>query len=341
MSSADPKYQGLSEDEILAARWDTVAFRAQGSPFEDIGVACLARNAGKRGWSRSPRVKGDTVGRYVYLSFEELIEAEKLDRKSAVLLLEILETTFLFEGECEQIGGFSEVDEEASQQRLRLVEQFGLYRDFPIQFGNFGPEFLELCAAEDVATLLDLMGFLDRLSDKAWMGGAFQRLQNIFAHGDESGLAEFFPYRRGHRGFHLPESLAFCLNRLGEARRAEVFDYHERRRRRDKLGPRKRTALPEVVEDRLLPEIHEIMAYFGRRQSRSFIRWHDSAYLSRELMHLGDPQTERVLHWLVHLALGVFRKNNDAWIAGEIGQMKAPQESDTVRDLREMLKSGS
>ena len=49
----------------------------------------------------------------------------------------------------------------------------------------------------------ELKEFLDRLADKAWIGGSYKSLQNVFAHGDEKGLTKYFPYRLGHRGFHL------------------------------------------------------------------------------------------------------------------------------------------
>ena len=42
----------LSPQEQLAARWDKVAYQAQGSPFEDLSIACLAKNSGTRAWSR-------------------------------------------------------------------------------------------------------------------------------------------------------------------------------------------------------------------------------------------------------------------------------------------------
>ena len=91
----------LNEKDELSARWDKVAFRAQGSPFEDLSINCLAKNTACRPWSRpGAKVNGDTLARYVYLSFEELEEIEKLDKKAAIHLLQICEATLLFEKEC-------------------------------------------------------------------------------------------------------------------------------------------------------------------------------------------------------------------------------------------------
>lgn len=340
MSFKDTNTDGLSAIEALSARWDTVAFRAQGTPFEDLSIACLAKNTGTQRWSRpGGSIKGDIVARYIYFSFEELMEVEKLDLKSATLLLEICETTFLFEEECDDLGSFEEIDNQAYGQRMRFVEEFGLYQDYPVRLANLDASLRELCAVEEIVTFVDLMEFLDRLSDKAWIGGAYKSLQNVFAHGDEKGLAKFFPYRFGHRGFHLAEAVSFCLNRLSRRELQAVYEYHERRRRRHRLVG-KRIELPLVVESQLLPEILECLHYFGRRQTRLLVRMYDSAYLCRELMFLHDPQTEGVLHWLIHLALGVFKPLQGLDVGEELQALEPKLDSDLYKDLRKMVNEG-
>jgi len=308
MSDKNSRAHGLNEIEALSARWDKVAFYAQGSPFEDVSIAALAKNSGMRAWSRSGnRVKADTTARYIYLSFEELIEIEKLDLKTAELLLEVLETTFLFENECDDIGSFEEIDNQAYAQRMRFVEEYGLYQDFPVQLANLDSDLRDLCRSEEIITFIDLMEFLDRLSDKAWIGGSYKNLQNVFAHGDESGLTKYFPYRMNHRGFHFPESLAFILNRISRKERQEIFDYYEFRRRRARIRSNKVLEFPAVIESSVIPELFECLSYFAKRQPRLLTRLFDSAYIIRELMFLSDPQSERVLHWLIRISLSLFQ----------------------------------
>jgi hypothetical protein len=340
MSDSKSGPKGLSGIEALSARWDRVAFRAQGSPFEDLSVSALSKNTGTRAWSRpGSRVKGDTVARYIYLSFEEMLEIEKLDLKSATHLLEICETTFLFEQECDDLGSFEQIDNQAYEQRMRFVEEFGLYQDFPVILANLDDDLRELCKDEAIVTFVDLMEFLDRLADKAWIGGSYKNLQNVFAHGDERGLTKYFPYRLGHRGFHLPEALSFCLNRIKRPELQSVFEYHERRRRKSRLGIG-RMELPSVVETKLLPDVFECMHYFAKRQSRLLIRLHDSAYLARELMFLSDPQTEGVLHWLIHLALGVFSPTDQIDIGEDLKLINISPDTPMLEDLRSMVLDG-
>ena len=230
MEGGADKQHTLSEIEELSARWDKISFRVQGSPFEDLSVSGLAKNVGTRPWKRPGATgSGDTVSRYIYFSFEELLEVEKLDLKSAKLLLEICEALFQMEEEYSGMGSFEQVDKQATQQRLRFVEEYGLHEDFPITLSNLDEDLRELCESEDIFTFVDLMGFLDRLSDKAIIGGSYRDLQNIFAHGDEKGLSRYFPYRPGYRGFHLPETLLFMLKRLSRSELDEVLAYYEGR----------------------------------------------------------------------------------------------------------------
>ncbi|TVP79399.1 MAG: hypothetical protein EA353_06170 [Puniceicoccaceae bacterium] len=338
MSEDQSKSAALSEIEQLAARWDKAAYSAQGSPFEDIGVASLAKNTGTRAWSRpGGKVVGDTVARYIYLSFEELMEVEKLDLKAAIHLLEICEATFIFEEECNDMGSFEEIDNQAYQQRMRFVEEFGLSHDYPVALANLDRDLRELCAAEQILTFIDLMEFLDRLSDKAWIGGSYKKLQNVFAHGDQKGLTKYFPFRIGHRGFHLPEALSFTLNRIPQNDLNAVFEYYERRRKRGRLN-RRRIELPKIVERQLVPEIIQCLHYFCSRQPRLLIRLHDSAYLCRELMFLNDPQTEGVLLWLVNLTLGIFRPLHEKEIDEEAKQLSVLGEEDLIKELSDLFK---
>lgn len=341
MSEEHKASAALSEIEQLAARWDKAAYGAQGSPFEDVSVAALAKNTDTRAWSRpggSP--KGDTIARYIYLSFEELMDVEKLDLKSAIHLLEICEATFLFEEECNDLGSFDEIDNQAYLQRMRFVEEYGLSHDYPVALANLDRDLRELCASEQILTFVDLMEFLDRLSDKAWIGGSYRNLQNVFAHGDQKGLTKYFPYRVGHRGFHFPEALSFTINRISQNDLNAVLEYHERRRRRGRLH-RKRLEMPKIVERQLVPEIIQCLHYFCSHQTRLLVRLHDSAYLCRELMFLNDPQTEGVLHWLVHLTLGLLRPTQEKDIDEEVKQLEIRGEAELIRDLRDLLREES
>jgi len=321
----------------LSARWDTIAFRAQGSPFEELSVSALAKNSGVRRWTRPGSVKSDVLARYIYFSFEELLEVEKLDLKSATLLLEICETTFSFEKEYEELGSFEEIDSKAYAQRMRFVEEFGIYQDYPVSLSNLDEKLLELCTAENIVTFIELMEFLDRLSEKAWIGGVYKNLQNVFAHGDEKGLVRYFPYRLGHRGFHLPEAVSFCLKHLSESDLKLVQEYFAYRGRRHRLIV-KRLEIPQIVGSKLLPEIFQCLHYFGCRQAYllAFIRNKD--YRRRELMFLNQPEVESLLNWLIHLALGFFRSSQTFDdVTDEVEAISINLDAEMCEDLRKMI----
>lgn len=335
---------GLDDIEQLAARWDKIAFSIQGSPFEDLKLKDLARNVGTQPWKRpGGRVKGDTVARYIYFSFEELLSVEKLDLKSATLLLEICETLFRMEREYESLGALDKIDELANQQRSRFFDEFGLFEDFPVALSNLRPDLRELCAAEGVITFVDLMGFLDRLADKAMIGGPYRLLQNIFAHGDEKGLCVNFPFRPGYRGFHLPEALSFALNRINAREMEALVEYFSKRGKGGLFGI-KRKELPAVVERVLLPAIFQCLLYFGQRDSIKVRRLYDADELARQLLHLHNPEREDLVRWLTQLALGIFHPARFADVPGlkaEIEGIELPAGDETILELRRVLDEKS
>ena len=324
--------------ESLSARWDTIVFRAQGSPFEELSISALAKNSGVRRWTRpGGAIKKDVLARYVYFSFEELLKVEKLDLKSAKLLLEICETTFSFEKECEDLGSFEEINNKAYEQRMRFVEEFGIYQDYPVSLSNLDENLLELCSTENIITFIDLMEFLDRLSEKVWIGGVYKNLQNVFAHGDEKGLVRYFPYRLGHRGFHLPEAVLFCLKRLSDKELGLVKQYFEYRGRRHRLIV-KRVELPNIIESKLLPEMLECLHYFGCRQSYILAFVKDPDYLRRELMFLNQPEVESVLYWLIRLALAFFSSSQTFDdVADEVEAISINLSAELCEDFRKMV----
>jgi hypothetical protein len=55
-------------------------------------------------------------------------------------------------------------------------------------------------------------------------------------------------------------------------------------------------------------------------------------------MYLNDPQTEGVLHWLVHLTLGIFRPPQETEIDEELKKLKAPQNETLLKELSDLLK---
>ena len=54
-------------------------------------------------------------------------------------------------------------------------------------------------------------------------------------------------------------------------------------------------------------------------------------------MFLNDPQTEGVLHWLTHLALGVFKPSKAEDVADELKGISPDLDSDLCKDLRKMV----
>jgi hypothetical protein len=325
----------LTEDELLAGRWDALSYKIQGSPYESLSVSALAKNTGVRNWSRPNKEIDDLAASYILHCYEELCLIPGMDKRRVRTLLSIFEETLRFEDEVEEMGSMEAVDAIATQQRMRFVDQFGLHYDYPIALSNFDNDSLALFAGEEVKTLVHLMDFIDRLADRAILNGNLKKLQSIFAHGDEAGLSQFFPYRKGYRGFHLPEALSFCLNRLTPQERQEVDAFYLSHRKRKLFSNRK--PRPAAFNDRLIPEILQCLEYFGSKQERLIHRLDDAAYVCRELMFLEDPERENLLQWCLHLALGLCHP--EYRVADEdLAQIGLVINSELIRSVATLLK---
>jgi hypothetical protein len=328
----------LTEDELLAMSWDALSYKIQGSPYENLTVSALAKNTGAFNWSRPNKSIDDTAAFYVQHSFEELCLIPGMDKRKLRLLITIMEECLNFEDQVTEMGSMKAVDEMANHQRMRFVDQLGLHYDYPIKLSNFDGDSLALFAAEKVETLLDLMDFVDHLSDRAMLGGNLKKLQSIFAHGDEVGLSQFFPFRKGYRGFHLPEALSFCLNRLTPDQRSEIHAFYISHRKSKLFSSSK--PCPKSFNDILIPSILLCLEYFGKKQERLVSCLDDAAYVCRELMFLEDPERENLLQWCLHLALGLCHpqyRSADKDLAA-IGLIQSP---DLLRSVSALLKDNT
>lgn len=325
----------LSEDAELQSRWNSAAYRILGTPYEDLSIDALARSCGQPPMGRWLRGKGGRASDFVGLSYAEACSMRGMSRERLVGLIDIFEATLQMDAEVNALGSFSAIDDMAKSQRMRFVEQFGLYHDYPLRLANFDATTRSLFADEEVKTLVDLMDFIDRMADKLMLSGELRQLQSIFAHGDEIGLAGYFPYRKGHRGFHFAEALAFCFERLPARDREAIIHYHEQRGRNRLFS--KRVDVPEVLVARLLPDVMECLLYFGRRQPRLLTRIFDAAELCRELMHLDRPQTEDLMQWCVQLVLGIccedFHEVDD-----DLKRLNTQQDGKLVAEVAAMME---
>ena len=179
---------------------------------------------------------------------------------------------------------------------------------------------------------------IDQLADRTLIGGAYQKLKNIFAYGDEKGLQKNFPYRIGHRGFHYPEAIAFCVERISESDYPQVQAYFDGRDSRTKGFFKKRALMPTTITQKLLPEILECTLYFCQRQPNLLARLCTPNYLRRELIFMDNPQVEEVLSWLTQLTLSIFKGSNDPAIKEDLKDLDIETDTPMMLELKELIK---
>ena len=289
----------------LSQRWGAIAFKMVDSPYESFTVAALARNAGGKPWFRPTRREEDELSFYLDKSLDELLAIKGMDEEQIERLIDIIETILSFEDECNMLGSMDMINDQAIEERMRLIKQLGLYDDLPLAFGNIDEVTQGLCQREGVHTLIELMEFIDKLADKSYLGGALHGLQVVFAHGDEQGLAKLFPFRKGHRGFHFTEAVAFAYNRLTTDEKKSILEFHQKTKR----SLFSKNTAPQVVVEKLVPEILKLLDYFSQKQPTLPEKLRDPDYLQRELLFLDKSYPHKFLLWLIQTLVGQIDEN--------------------------------
>jgi hypothetical protein len=119
---------------------------------------------------------------------------------------------------------------------------------------------------------------------------------NVLSHGDEEGMGQFIPFRKGHTGLHLPDALGLAVAALP---RPEVLGLA--RSYGAKLGAADTAAAKQLAPDQITKAEAKVRAgieatfkYFktGKDDITKFLN--DGGTIERYLVPINDPAREAV-----------------------------------------------
>lgn len=206
-----------------AKDWDEVRTAFSTSIMVDTALSSLAQNLDAADWP----IKGktETPAVYIDLDFEEVVELlqlkgqkpERIDQ-----LVGILKETLAFDSPFGEMVTQAEASSARENQLLKNLAKLGIPENFPVALTALEAGTLEFCALEKLSTLGEFAVFAQGMAQNVIVGGDFKKLLNALSHVDEAALAEVLPFRRGAKGLHLVESLAYAVRAPDAAARAEV-----------------------------------------------------------------------------------------------------------------------
>lgn len=190
-----------------STEWDEIRKKFRSSIMADTSLVSLAQNLDTQEW---PHAGADEIpAKYIDFSYEELLMlpeiAGNVDR--ADHLAGILKETLAFD---DPFGDMvAQVEETAAKENpiLKTLTRLGIPDNFPLVLANFSEGTRIVCASEGVKTIGEFANLGQQMSTKVVLGGDFRNALNALTHGDEEGIGQFLPFRRGSNGLHLAEAI--------------------------------------------------------------------------------------------------------------------------------------
>lgn len=209
--------------KATAKEWDEVRKAFASSIMVDTSLSSLAQNVDGPDWPI--KSKDETPTKYIDLTFDETIEMLQLKGQSPDRidqLIAIFKETMAFDSPFGEMVEQTTVASSRDNPLLKNLAKLNIPENFPLALAALEPSTLEFCKLEKLSTLSEFAIFAQSMSQNVIVGGDFRKLLNALSHIDEAVLAEVIPFRRGHKGVHLVESLAQAVDKPEAVTRAEL-----------------------------------------------------------------------------------------------------------------------
>ena len=193
--------------KYTSADWDEVRKKFRTSIMADTSLVSLAQNLDTKDWPH--KGEEEKPSKYIDFTYDELLMMPEIAGKAerADHLIGILKETLAFD---DPFGDMvAQVEETASKENpiLKTLARLGIPDAFPLVLANFSEGTRVVCASEGIKTIGEFANLGQQMSTKVVLGGDFRAALNALTHGDEEGIGQFLPYRKGSTGLHFPEAV--------------------------------------------------------------------------------------------------------------------------------------
>lgn len=206
--------------------WDEVRKKFRHSIMADTSLVSLAQNLDTSEWPH--KGEDERPSKYMDFTYDELLMMPEIMGKPerADHLIGILKETLAFD---DPFGDMvAQVEETAAKENpiLKTLARLGISEDFPLVLCNFTEGTLMVCGSEGVKTIGGFANLGQQMSTRVVLGGDFRTALNALTHGDDEGIAQFLPYRKGSTGLHLAEAFGLAAAGLARADQLALGKYY-------------------------------------------------------------------------------------------------------------------
>lgn len=284
--------------------WDEIRKRFQNSIMADTSLHSLAQNLDTADWPVSG--EEERPSKYIDFNYTELLMLPEIagSEKRADHLIGILKETLAFD---DPFGDMvAQVEETAAKENpiLKTLARLGIPQSYPLGLVNLSDGTRAVCASEGVGTIGEFANLAQQMSTRVVIGGDFRALLNALSHGDEQGIGQFLPFRKGASGLHLPEALGLAAAILARDEQLGLAKAYGAKLGADapaaaELGPERRAQ----AERRVQATVGATLDWFKPAVDALVERLNSGSDLTRELVAIGDPAREAIAAHFVQQAI--------------------------------------
>lgn len=190
-----------------STEWDEIRKKFRHSIMADTSLVSLAQNLDTQEWPHSG--PDEKPSKYMDFTYEELLMMPEIAGKEdrADHLIGILKETLAFD---DPFGDMvAEVEKTAAKDNpiLKTLARLSIPEDYPLLLANFSEGTRVVCNSEGIKTIGEFANLGQQMATRVVLGGDFRNALNALTHGDEEGIGQFLPYRKGSTGLHLAEAI--------------------------------------------------------------------------------------------------------------------------------------
>jgi hypothetical protein len=293
--------------KYTAEDWESVRKKFRGSLMVDTSISSLAQNLEGEDWP----LKGDDEkpSKYIEFTWDELLILPEIAGKEDRVqqLVGILKETLAFD---DPFGDMvAQVEESSARENpiLKTLGRLGIPENYPLALVNLSEGTRAVCSSEGVKTIGEFADLGQQMSTKVVLGGDFRTLLNVLTHGDEHGIGQFLPFRRGATGLHLPEALGLASSSLSRPEQLGLAKAYGAKLNATDAAAAKPLTADQVskLETTIKLAINAALDWFKEEKAALQKQLGEGLTLERYLVVVGDPAREAIAARLAAPALGV------------------------------------
>jgi hypothetical protein len=296
--------------KFTSTEWDDIRKKFRHSIMADTSLVSLAQNLDTKEWPH--KAEDEKPSKYIEFGYDELLmlpeiagSADKADH-----LIGILKETLAFD---DPFGDMvAEVEKTAAKDNpiLKTLSRLNIPATYPMALANFSEGTRVVCASEGVKTIGEFANLGQQMSTRVVLGGDFRNALNALTHGDEEGIGQFLPFRKGSIGLHLPEAIGLISAGLPRPEQLGLAKAYGA-----KLSPADSAAAKSLTKDQveklesgLRVTLNAALDWFKDQQPALVKHLEDGGTYERYFVVINDPAREAIAVKLTASVLKVSAK---------------------------------